>query len=127
MKTILLIEEETERFSLMSALSGFGYNVIIVHDGLFALSLIRDGVPVDLVITDYRIAGMDGWEFFASLRKLAPTVPSIMLTAYGSIETYLKAYSLGVFECVNKPVATKELRRTVKTALKGARTFEDVN
>jgi DNA-binding NtrC family response regulator len=127
MKTILLIDNGPESSGLADVLKGFGYEVIASRDGLSALSLIREGAPIDLVITDYPLTGMDGLEFLASLRKLAPAVPSVMLTAYGSVETYLKAYSLGVFEYVNKPVTTKELGRIVKTALNGARAFEKTN
>jgi DNA-binding NtrC family response regulator len=127
MKTILLIDNERESSGIADGLKGFGNKVIASQDGLSALSLIREGVPIDLVIIDYPLTGMDGLEFLASIKKLAPSVPSIMLTAYGSVETYLKAYSLGVFEYVNKPVTTKELGRIVKTALNAARACEKTN
>jgi DNA-binding NtrC family response regulator len=124
MKTILLIDDESERSCLFGCLNSFGYDVIVVPDAQSALSIIRQGASIDLVITDDRRIGMDGLEFVSSLRRLTQSLPSIMLTSCASIETYLKAKSLGVFEYLQKPVKPKEMDRVVKAALESAHTFE---
>lgn len=118
MKTILLVDDEIENLkSLSEVLSRFGYRVIAKPDGREALAALQEGAAVDLVITDYRMPNMDGLEFLTQLRRVAPSVPTIMLTAYGVVETYLKSLSLGVFEYINKPVKAKELGMIVKAAL----------
>ena len=127
MKTILLIDEEREGSFLVDVLNRFGYEVIARQDGPSALSVLREGAQVDLVITDYRLKGMDGLELLALLKTCAPSVPSIMLTADGNIETYLKALSLGVFEYINKPVKVKEIGRIVKAALEKTPMFESTD
>ncbi len=120
MKTILLVDDELENLrSLGEILNRFGYRVIAKPDGQSALDTVREGTAVDLVITDYRMPGMNGLEFLTSFRQVKPEVPAIMLTAYGAVETYLKSLSLGVFEYVNKPVKAKELGRIVKAAIDG--------
>lgn len=118
MKTLLLVDDELENLrSLGEILNRFGYKVIAKPDAQSALSVVRDGIKIDLVITDYRMPKMDGLDFVIQLKQVLPLVPVIMLTAYGAVETYLKSLSLGVFEYVNKPVKAKELGRIVKAAL----------
>ena len=121
-KTILLVDDEPEnRRSYQEILNDLGFKVIAEADGLSALSVVREGVTIDLVITDYRMPGMNGLDFITSLRRLLLKVPVIMITAFGDIETYLQSFSLGVFEYVNKPVTKEEFERIVKAALIGPR------
>lgn len=118
MKTILLVDDNIAFLNdLNEILSMFGYKVIPKTDAMSALSVIQEGIPIDLVVTDYGMPGMDGHEFLYALKRVLPSVPAIMLTEHSSVETYLKSLSLGVFEHLNKPVETKELGRIVEAAL----------
>jgi two-component system nitrogen regulation response regulator NtrX len=94
-----------------------GYSVVDEPDGLSALALIRRGVDIDLVITDYRMPGMNGLDLATALRHILPAVPVIMLTAHGDIENYFRSLSLGVFEYVNKPIGKREFEQIVRAAL----------
>jgi DNA-binding NtrC family response regulator len=121
MKTILLVDDELEILkSLGEILTRFGYQVIAKQAAQEALASMKDGAHIDLVITDYRMPGMDGLEFLNALRQMDPSVPVIMLTAYGAVESYLKSLSLGVFEYVNKPIKAKDLGRIVQAAINSA-------
>jgi DNA-binding NtrC family response regulator len=121
MKTILLVDDEPEILkSLGEILTRFGYRVITKQAAQDALSELNEGAHIDLVITDYRMPGMDGLEFLNALRQKDPAVPVIMLTAYGAVESYLKSLSLGVFEYVNKPIKAKDLGRVVQAAIDSA-------
>ncbi|HAK60465.1 MAG TPA: hypothetical protein DCO77_08800, partial [Nitrospiraceae bacterium] len=94
-----------------------GYKVIAKMDGRAALSVVNEGISVDLVIADFRLPDMDGLELLMALKQLAPHIPQIMLTGNGTLEIYQKALSLGVHEFVSKPVRAKELERIISAAL----------
>lgn len=118
-KTILLVEDEAEnRRSYEEILNDLGFKVIARPDAESALTTVREGVKIDLAITDYRMPGMNGLEFVTALRQILTSIPVIMITAYGDVGTYLESFSRGVFEYVNKPVNKDEFERIVKAALK---------
>ncbi len=128
MKTILLIDGNFECLTgHADLLNRSGYEVIAALDAQSALTAMRDGGTIDLVIIDEQINGMDSFDLLSSLHKYTPGPPLIMLSACGTIEKYLKALSLGVFEYVNKPARTREFVRIVKAALDQARIGEYTN
>jgi DNA-binding NtrC family response regulator len=110
MRSILVVDDELVCLQQVEEILGrIGYDVIAKANGRSALTVISDGTPVDLVITDYCMPEMNGLEFANALRRIDPTLPLIIVTGCGNIELYVKARSLGVFEYLNKPVAAKEL------------------
>jgi DNA-binding NtrC family response regulator len=121
MKTILLVDNEEGMVNVLGEImSRFGYRVIGKTDCCSALSIVREGTKVDLIITDYQMPGLDGLEFIARIKQMALPMPVIMLTGCTSIECYMKAVSLGAFVCVAKSVGVKDMGRIVKAALEGA-------
>jgi DNA-binding NtrC family response regulator len=124
METILLVDDDPGILSyLEDTLSTFGYNVIPKPDAQSALSVIREGKKVDLVVTDYSMPGMGSHEYFTALKQALPTVPIIILTGYGSADIERKLLNIGRFEYASKPVEARELDRIVKAALERSRTL----
>ncbi len=118
MKTILLVDDEPDLLGVLAdILERAGYAVIAQPDAESALSVLLNRTSIDLVITDLCLPGMSGSELVEVLRKALPAVPVILLTAFGSVESYVESRCMGVFEYINKPVHARELRRIVKTAL----------
>ena len=121
LKTVLVVDDEQENLrTYEEILHDMDYNVLLQPDGSAALALLSKDAAVDLIITDFRMPGMNGIEFITELKHCRPFVPVIMITAYGNIETYLHSISLGVFEYVHKPVKKEEFERIVKRALHAA-------
>ncbi len=117
-KTILVVDDDPEiRRDLRTLLGESGYGVLDKEGGGAALTAIRGGAGIDLVITDYQMPDMDGHEFVMELRKELPNVPVIMITGFGTAEYYLRSLSLGVYEYLHKPVDKKELMRLVRSVL----------
>lgn len=108
-KILIVDDEENARIGLSKLLSQEGYDVESVGDGRDALEFIRNN-PVSLVISDIHMPGMSGMVFLRELHRYHPSINVIMITAYGGVESYLEAMSLGAFEYINKPVKLHELK-----------------
>ncbi len=118
MKTILIVDSAPHHHeAFFNILAGPENAVISVRDENAALSVLKEGPPVHLVLLACRTDGHEGIDFLRLIRRSAPAVPAIMLTECGSIEVYLKALSLGVFEYLIKPIARKEFKRITYEAL----------
>ncbi len=118
-QTVLLVDDDRENLRSLSAFFlSRGFRVRAFTEAQKALEALRGGLEPALVITDYRMPGMDGLSFIESFRRMRSGVPLIMLTAHGDIETYFRSFSLGVFEYIHKPVSDAELERVVTVALR---------
>ena len=115
--SILLVDDETDLLSLLSMrLRAAGYEVITATGGEEALALLRQH-PVQLVITDLRMDGMDGLELFNAIHASLPALPVIMLTAHGSIPEAVSATRQGIFAFLTKPFDGRELLKQVEQAM----------
>lgn len=126
-KRILVVDdEENARVALSKILSREGYDVVSACNGTEALANLRSK-DVDLIITDLNMPEMNGLTFLRELKSRHPASDVIMVTAYGEVESYLEAMSLGVFEYINKPVKYEELKTVIdKILTKGGRQHETV-
>jgi DNA-binding NtrC family response regulator len=116
MKILVVDDEEGARELFNTILSDEGYEVALAVNGSEALSRIKGG-GYDLVVTDIKMPGMDGLQLLQEIRKTGSNVDVIMVTAYGEVESYLRAMSLGAAEYINKPIRIKELKRIVHKVL----------
>ena len=117
-KTILLIDDDGDLLHLISMrLSAAGYAVVTAESGQAALAAMAVSPP-QLVITDLRMAGMDGLALFDAIHREAPALPVIILTAHGTIPEAVAATRRGVFGFLTKPFDPKVLLDTVSEALR---------
>jgi DNA-binding NtrC family response regulator len=116
MKILVVDDEEGAQELFNIILTDEGYDVFLASSGEEALALLKDN-PVNLVITDIKMPKMDGLQLLQEIRKIGCKTDVIMVTAYGEVESYLKAMSLGAAEYINKPIRIKELKRIVHKVL----------
>ncbi|HUI46743.1 MAG TPA: response regulator [Nitrospirota bacterium] len=116
MKILVVDDEEGARELFNTILSDEGYEVALAQSGEDALALFKNQ-PFNLVITDIKMPVMDGLQLLQEIRKIGSKTDVIMVTAYGEVESYLKAMSLGAAEYINKPIRIKELKRIVHKVL----------
>ncbi|WP_243359574.1 sigma-54-dependent transcriptional regulator [Fundidesulfovibrio terrae] len=116
-KTILVADDDPHIQEVLDVrLSSAGYEVLLASDGREALDILAR-TPVDLVISDIRMPGLDGLELQARLEKTAPKLPIIFLTAYGSIQDAVQAIKSGAVDYLTKPFEGRELLEKVSTVL----------
>ncbi len=116
MKILVVDDEEGARDLFNTILTDEGYDVSLASGGEEALDIFKNN-PFNLVITDIKMPVMDGLQLLQEIRKMGSKTDVIMVTAYGEVESYLKAMSLGAAEYINKPVRIKELKRIVHKVL----------
>ena len=109
MATILIADDEKNiRSGLELAFEDEGYTTLGASDGKEALELINKN-SVDLVITDLRMPGMDGYELIKRVASAYPTIPVIVLTGHGTIETAVETMRDGAIDFFTKPVDIDKL------------------
>lgn len=119
MKRILLAEDDPAvSYILMRYLDKAGFAVRAAPDGRAALALF-DAEPADLLVTDFRMPGMNGEELILALRARQPGLPALIVSAYGN---ELSVQIPGV-PVLNKPVAADELVALVRDLLLDAETM----
>jgi DNA-binding NtrC family response regulator len=93
-----------------------GYDVARAHDGRSGLQLLEKHDP-DVVLTDLRMPGMDGLELLAKIKEIRPETMVIVMTAYGTVKTAVKAMKLGAEDYLGKPIDVEELEVVLQKAL----------
>ena len=118
MATVLVVEDkESLRAMLEETLRADGWGVVGAATGTEAIERLRSGGNLDLVLTDWRLPGADGLAVLDASRSLDPTLPVILMTAFGSIETAVDAMKRGAEDFITKPVDPDLLRLRVARAI----------
>ncbi|KPK76465.1 MAG: hypothetical protein AMJ79_06590 [Phycisphaerae bacterium SM23_30] len=115
-QVLVVDDQEMMRDSLAATLSRAGHKVAACDDGFEALERVR-GRLYDVIITDLKMPKMDGLTFLEELKKTAPEVPVLMMTAYASINTAVEAMRKGAFDYIQKPFEADEITLLVERTL----------
>jgi len=115
-KRLLVIDdEENMRHMLASLLGKAGYLVDTASDGYEGLQII-DRNQYDFILCDIKMPRIDGMEFLKSARDKIADITVIMMSAYGTIDTAVKAMKLGAYDYISKPFKTDEVYLALKKA-----------
>src|SRR5260370_37482956 len=107
--TVLVVDDDHDMVGALSdILRQAGYRPIGAHSGPEALALV-EREPPDVLISDLRMAGMSGHGLQAELNRIAPDLPLIIITAFGSIQTAVESMKLGAFDYITKPFSNSQL------------------
>ncbi|MGH7923286.1 MAG: sigma-54-dependent transcriptional regulator, partial [Candidatus Binatus sp.] len=115
--TILVVDDDHDMVgALCDILRQAGYRPLSAHSGHEALAIVGREAP-DVMISDLRMAGMSGHGLQAELKRTAPDLPVVIITAFGSIQTAVESMKLGAFDYITKPFSNSELLLIVSRAL----------
>jgi len=117
-RSVLVADDHVEMARLVAdKLREEGWRPRVVDGGQAAIDALATAIP-DLVITDLRMAEVDGLDVLDAARAIDPDLPVIIMTAFGAIETAIEAMKRGAWHYVVKPARLDEL------ALHAHRAFE---
>ena len=117
MARILVADDERsicDAFRLL--LESEGHTPLIASTGEEALLLVREQAP-DLAFVDVRMPGMGGLEVLKEVGRIAPELPVVVMTAYGTLETAAEALRNRAFDYLGKPLDLAQIRQVLRRAL----------
>ncbi len=116
MQILIVDDEKNIRSGLSKALSLEGYDTLTAEDGQEGWDLVNSS-DVDLIISDLRMPRLSGEELLKRVSSAYPTLPVIILTGHGTVESAVQAMQNGAFDFVTKPINLDRLVLLVKRAL----------
>jgi CheY-like chemotaxis protein len=108
MKTLLIDDDEFVRDSLRILFESRGCFLLAVRTAEEGIEALR-GQEFDVIITDYRLPGMDGLDLCRTLQQTHPQAMKIMITAYSSSAVRDEATTIGVHELIEKPITSRAI------------------
>jgi DNA-binding NtrC family response regulator len=119
--TVLVVDDrELMRDGVAETLQRAGLTVVTATDGNAALEQIARRRP-DAVVSDLKMPGMTGIELLEQVRRIDEELPVILMTAFGAVDSAVKAMKVGAFDYLTKPFEGDELVIAVKRALEHTR------
>ncbi len=110
---ILVVEDDAaHRAMLKTVLGSWGHAVSTAEDGDEAVAMVR-GQPFDAVLSDVRMARVDGIHALEEILKYNPALPVVLMTAYSSVDTAVRALRLGAADYLVKPLDFDALKETL--------------
>ena len=128
---ILILDDEKNYLLVLEALlSDAGYDVTPINDPEMAVSYMEEA-EVDVVITDMKMPKMSGLDVLQQIKRSSPSIPVLIMTAFGSIESAVEVMKYGAFDYITKPFNPLEVTARVKTVLRrcrrGAETIDEMD
>lgn len=119
---VLVVDDEPKLCDLLASALGQGeIQVFTAGNGRHALAVL-EREEIDLVISDWRMPGMDGPQLLAEIKSRFPDLPVIVMTAYSTVKNAVQSMRNGAFDYISKPFDIDELDITVNKALQ----FRDI-
>jgi len=123
-RILVVDDDQLSREFLVDAITALGYKPLEAKNGAEALERAATGSP-DLVLADLRMSGIDGVDLIKKIREQAPGVPSVMITAQGTVETAVQAMRAGASDVMLKPCTSEALEVVIERIERTARLIRE--
>jgi len=126
-KLLIVDDEKNIRNHLATFFETSGHKVRTGESAAQALAALRDEPGFDVVLTDYRMAEMNGLALLQQIKQDNPSLPVILMTAYGTVEGAVAAMKSGAYDYVTKPFTLDQIQHVVARALEVQRLRAEVS
>lgn len=117
-ETILLVEDDAiVRSVVVEALTEAGYRVLQADDGHSGLALLKSTIPIDLLVTDIGLPGLDGRQLADEARKTRPALNILFMTGYAEVAAGAAGFLSTGMALITKPFATDHLMARIKAMI----------
>ena len=118
MAQILIVDDEVDMLALLAMIitNKSTHGATTTNNPLEVPKLIQEG-KFDLIISDLKMPGMDGVELITAVRKIDESIPILIITAYGSVESAEDAVHKGAYDYITKPFRKEQILIAINRAL----------
>ena len=130
--TILVVDDEPDVEALITqrfrhAIREQELIFLFAHDGVDALSVLKDHPEVDIVLSDINMPRMDGLTLLKNLQSFDGQLRAVLVSAYGDMPNIRRAMNLGAFDFVTKPIEFDDLEVTIERAIADLEKLREAN
>lgn len=127
---ILVVDDEKDLERLINQkfrknIRGKYFEFVYASNGVEALKKLQAEAPIDMVLTDINMPGLDGLSLLAKINDIDPTIKTVIMSAYGDLQKIRTAMNRGAFDFLTKPLDFQDLEITIKKTLEHVRELKE--
>ncbi|PIE63195.1 MAG: two-component system response regulator [Desulfobacter postgatei] len=112
-RTVLVVDDDNAHAVMLKTLiRGWGYKIEVAGDGDVGVEMVKER-PFGLVLMDMKMVKLSGMEALQQINAYNPALPVIIMTAYSSVDTAVKALKIGAYDYLTKPLDFDKLKLTI--------------
>ena len=115
-KVLVIDDEEIVLDSCLQILSSGDYEIQTADNGLLGIQMVEEFRP-DLIFVDLKMPGISGFEVIEKIQEIDPTIVTIVITGFATIDSAVEAMQKGAFDFLPKPFTPDELRLITRRGL----------